>query len=83
MNTEEAEDVSNDTPDDPENVPVDDVQTLSKPIVIAICCAVVLAGIVIGVIVAKRKKEFARLAEIKKAEERENAEHENEGSTVQ
>lgn len=81
--TEEAEDVSNDTPDDPVNVPVDDVQTLSKPIVIAICCAVVLAGIVIGVIVAKRKKEFARLAEIKKAEERENAEHENEGSTVQ
>ena len=77
--TEESADAISEVADALEFFPVDGDQT----IVIGICCAAVLTGIVIGVIGAKRKKELARLVEIKRAEEQENAEHENEGSTVQ
>ena len=77
--TEESADAISEAADALEFFPVDGDQT----IVIGICCAAVLTGIVIGVIGAKRKKELARLVEIKRAEEQENAEHENEGSTVQ
>ena len=77
--TEESADAISEVADALEFFPVDGDQT----IVIGICCAVVLTGIVIGVIGAKRKKELTRLVEIKRAEEQENAEHENEGSTVQ